>query len=85
MRERGIAPRAAWREIIEAGIASGHFRPLNVRVVAPGLLAMLNSLPDWVRPALHGPLEEVTEQLLDVFLRGISVDSADGRAEEAKR
>ena len=71
-------------EIIEAGIASGHFRPLNVRVVAPGLLAMLNSLPDWVRPALHGPLEEVTEQLLDVFLR-ISVDSAEGQAEEAKR
>jgi hypothetical protein len=48
-----------------------------VKVAAPGLLAMLNSLPDWVRPARHGKLDDVTEQLLDVYLRGICVP--DGR------
>jgi AcrR family transcriptional regulator len=85
LRERGHRITRGVEEIMEAGIACGHFRPLNVRVVAPGLLAMLNSLPDWVRPARHGTLEEVTEQLLDVFVRGISVDPAAGRAEEATR
>jgi TetR/AcrR family transcriptional regulator, cholesterol catabolism regulator len=85
LRERGHRITRGVEEIIEGGIASGQFRPLDVRVVAPGLLAMLNSLPDWVRAARHGTLEEVTEQLLDVFIRGISVDTGDGRSEQATR
>ena len=74
LRERAQRVTRGAEEIIEAGVAAGRFRPVNVQVVAPGLLAMLNSLPDWVRPARHGTLEEVTEQLLDVFLRGICVN-----------
>jgi TetR/AcrR family transcriptional regulator, cholesterol catabolism regulator len=76
LRERAHSVTRGAEEIIEAGIAAGRFHAVNVEVVAPGLLAMLNSLPDWVRPARHGTLEEVTEQLLDVFLRGICVDPA---------
>jgi AcrR family transcriptional regulator len=70
-RERAHRVTRGAEEIIEAGIASGRFRPVDVHVAAPALLAMLNSLPDWVRPARHGALDDVTEQVLDVFLRGI--------------
>lgn len=59
-------------ELIEHGIASGRFRPVDALVTASGLLAMLNSLPDWVRPDRHGALEDVTDELLDVFVRGIA-------------
>jgi hypothetical protein len=76
LRERAHRVTRGAEEIIEQGIAAGRFRPVNVRVLAPGLLATLNSLPDWVRPTRHGTLEDVTEQLLEVYLRGISVGSA---------
>lgn len=65
-------------EIIEYGIASGRFRPVNALVAASGLLATLNSLPDWVRPDYHGALEDVTTQLLDVFINGITADHDKG-------
>jgi TetR/AcrR family transcriptional regulator, cholesterol catabolism regulator len=77
LRERAHRVTRDAEQIIEAGIASGRFRPVDVKVAAPGLLAMLNSLPDWVRPARHGKLDDVTEQLLEVYLRGICVP--DGR------
>jgi AcrR family transcriptional regulator len=76
LRERAHRVTRGAEEILEAGMAAGRFQPLNVRVVAPGLLAMLNSLPDWVRPGRHGTLEEVTEELIDVYLRGICVPGA---------
>ena len=78
LRERAHHVTRGAEDIIEAGIAAGRFRPVNVHVAAPGLLAMLNSLPDWVRPGRHGALEDVTEQLLDTYLRGISADSVAG-------
>jgi AcrR family transcriptional regulator len=71
LRERAHRVTRGAEEIVEAGIASGRFRGVNVHVAAPGLLAMLNSLPDWVRSGRHGSLESVTEQLLDLFLHGI--------------
>jgi AcrR family transcriptional regulator len=71
IRERAHRVTRGAEEIIEAGIASGRFRRVEVQVAAPGLLALLNSLPDWVRPTRHGELKDVTEQLLDVYLRGI--------------
>jgi AcrR family transcriptional regulator len=74
MRERGHRVTDGAVEIIEDGIASGRFRPVDAVVTASGLLSTLNALPDWVRPDRHGSLEEVTEQLLDVWLRGICVE-----------
>jgi AcrR family transcriptional regulator len=67
-------------EIIEHGIASCRFRPVNALVAASGLLATLNSLPDWVRPDRHGTLEDVTDQLVDVFIRGIAVRADDNES-----
>jgi AcrR family transcriptional regulator len=84
LRDRAHRVTRGAEKIIEAGIAAGRFRPVNVQVVAPSLLATLNSLPDWVHPARHGTLEEVTEQVLDVFLRGICVDPVDGQPEQSR-
>jgi len=83
-RERAHRVTLGAEEIMEAGIASGRFRSVDAHVAAPGLLAMLNSLPDWVRPGRHGALEDVTEQLLDVYLRGICVPTGESQAERAE-
>ena len=80
LQERAHRVTRGAEEIIEAGIASGRFRGLDAQVAAPGLLAMLNALPDWVRPDRHGALEDVTEQLLDAYLRGICLPDGDGEA-----
>jgi AcrR family transcriptional regulator len=79
LRERAERVTRGAEAILEAGIASGRFRPLNVRVAAPGLLAMLYSLPDWVRPERHGTLADVTDELIDVYLRGVCVPAAMAR------
>jgi AcrR family transcriptional regulator len=72
LRERAYRVNEGAVEIIERGIASGRFRKVDALVAASGLLATLNSLPDWVRDDRHGSLDEVTEQLLDVFVNGLS-------------
>lgn len=74
LRVRALRVNDGAVELIEHGIASGRFRRVDALVTASGLLAMLNSLPDWVRPDRHGSLEDVTDELLDVFLRGIAAD-----------
>jgi AcrR family transcriptional regulator len=71
LRERAQRVTRGAEEIVEDGIAAGRFRPVDAHVAAPGLLALLNSLPDWVRPRRHGTLEDVTELLLDAYLYGI--------------
>jgi AcrR family transcriptional regulator len=83
LRARAHLVTRGAEEIIEAGIASGQFRPVKVRVAAPGLLAMLNAVPDWVRPKRHGQMEDVVEQLVDTFIRGISTDSSAPEASAA--
>jgi AcrR family transcriptional regulator len=78
LRERAHRITGGAEAILADGVASGRFRPIDVNVVAPSLLATLNSLPDWVRPARHGTLEDVTQQVLDMFLYGILLDEHRG-------
>src|SRR5215217_2109775 len=78
LRDRAHRITRGAEEILESGIAAGQFRPIDVHVAAPALLATLNSLPDWVRPTRHGTVLEVTDHVLDVYLKGICVET-DGR------
>jgi AcrR family transcriptional regulator len=78
LRDRAHRITRGAEEILEGGIAAGQFRPIDVRIAAPALLATLNSLPDWVRPDRHGTLLDVTDHVLDVYLEGIFA-ATDGR------
>jgi AcrR family transcriptional regulator len=58
-------------QIVEDGIASGDFRPVNVKMVVFGLLGMLNWTHQWFSP--EGPFssQEVATILADLALHGL--------------
>ncbi len=57
--------------ILEDGIASGDFRPVNGKIAILGFLGMLNWTHQWFSP--QGPLsaQEVAAILVDLALRGV--------------
>ncbi|MFZ9939688.1 MAG: TetR/AcrR family transcriptional regulator [Bacteroidia bacterium] len=57
-------------EILQKGIRTGSFRPINEKFAAVGLLSTLNALHEWYRP--DGPLSisEIARQLSDQLLFG---------------
>jgi hypothetical protein len=57
--------------ILEEGIASGDFRPVNGKMAMLGFLGMLNWTHQWFSP--QGPLsaQEVAAILVDLALRGV--------------
>jgi AcrR family transcriptional regulator len=58
-------------QIVQDGIASGDFRPVEVKMAVFGLLGMLNWTHEWFSP--EGPLssQEVANMLADLALHGL--------------
>ena len=75
----------AMMEILEEGIASGDFRPVDVGMTVKGLLGMLNWTHQWFSP--NGPLspQEIAATLVDLALYGVMArrQEAGGRKQEA--
>jgi AcrR family transcriptional regulator len=63
--------------ILEDGIASGDFRPVNVKMTVFGLLGMLNWTHQWFSPEGGFSAQEIATLLVDLALHGI-VDSGAG-------
>jgi len=71
--------RIAWRDryeqllrdILEAGIASGEMRPMDVKIAARLVLGSINWMPRWYNP--DGPLKasEIASQFCDIILDGM--------------
>jgi hypothetical protein len=57
--------------IVEEGIATGEFRPVNVKLAVLGLLGMVNSTHQWFSP--EGPFssQEIAETLAELALQGL--------------
>ncbi len=74
----------AMMEILEEGIASGDFRPVDVGMTVKGLLGMLNWTHQWFSP--NGPLspQEIAATLVDLALYGVMArrQEAGGRKQE---
>ena len=64
-------------QVLQAGIDSGEFRPLNPRLTALAWLGMYNYTYLWLKPG--GPLsaQDVAKPFADIFLRGIVTGAAD--------
>jgi AcrR family transcriptional regulator len=58
-------------QILEDGIASGDFRPLNAKMAVFGLLGMLNWSHQWFSPEGTLSSQEVAAILADLALRGV--------------
>jgi AcrR family transcriptional regulator len=58
-------------QILEDGITSGEFRPLNVKMAVFGLLGMLNWTHEWFCPGGEFTSQEIANMLADLALRGL--------------
>jgi AcrR family transcriptional regulator len=64
--------------VLQAGIDSGEFRPLDPRLTALAWLGMYNYTYLWLKPG--GPLSarDVARPFAEVFMQGIATTGADG-------
>ena len=58
-------------QILEDGIASGDFRPVNAKMVVFGLLGMLSWTHQWFSPAGELPSQKIATVLADLALHGL--------------
>jgi AcrR family transcriptional regulator len=58
-------------QILEDGIASGDFRPVDVKMAVFGLLGMVNWTHQWFSPEGPFPSQEVAAVLSDLALQGL--------------
>lgn len=58
-------------QIVEDGIASGDFRPVNVKMTVFGLLGMINWTHQWFSPEGELSAQEIASLLVDLALHGI--------------
>ncbi len=67
---RGHYERALMR-ILQDGIATGDFRPVNVKMTVYGLLGMLNWTHQWFSPDGEFSAQEIAALLADLALNGL--------------
>jgi AcrR family transcriptional regulator len=67
-------------QIMQDGIASGEFRPVNVKMTVYGLLGMLNWTHQWFSPTGELSSQEIADVLVDLALYGLA-----GRPATARR
>ena len=58
-------------QIMQDGIASGEFRPVNVKMTVYGLLGMLNWTHQWYSPTGELSSQEIADVLVDLALYGL--------------
>jgi len=63
----------SFRQVIEAGIAAGEFRPVDVPVFVKGLLGAHNWINVWYRPGGRLNGEMLAAQMADMFLHSLCV------------
>ena len=66
-------------QILQEGIASGDFRPVNVEMTVYGLLGMLNWTVQWFSPTGKLSSQEIASILVDLALYGLAARPADSR------
>ena len=64
-------------QILQEGIASGEFRPVNIEMTVYGLLGMLNWTVQWFSPTGELSSQEIASILVDLALYGLAAHSTD--------
>jgi AcrR family transcriptional regulator len=64
---RRDAYEAYFRGVIEEGVASGEFRPVDPPIAAAWILSALNGIAQWYRPDGRLTADEIAHQYADLF------------------
>jgi AcrR family transcriptional regulator len=67
--ERRDAYERRFRELIEAGIATGDFEITDPSLAATAVLSALNAIPGWYRPDGRLAADRVADHFVDLILR----------------
>lgn len=67
--ERRDAYERRFRELIDAGIATGDFEMTDPALAATAVLSALNGIPGWYRPDGRLPAGRVADHFVDLVLR----------------
>nr|WP_281372542.1 hypothetical protein [Prauserella isguenensis] len=59
------------RDVIAAGMRAGEFRELDPKLVALGMLDMLNGVSGWIRGASDDDVEDVADTYLRMLFDGL--------------
>jgi AcrR family transcriptional regulator len=73
--ERRDAYERHFRELIEAGIATGDFEMTDPAIAAFAILSALNGIPGWYRPGGRLTTDRVADHFADLALRMLQGDS----------
>jgi AcrR family transcriptional regulator len=75
LRSRHLATRDAcerkFRDLLQAGIAAGEFAPVDVPVVAAGILSLGLSVGRWYRPDGRLSADEIADEYIRLILKGL--------------
>lgn len=81
VRDQFVAQRDAletlYRQVVEAGIAAGEFRPVDVGIFVKALFGALNWVSVWYRPDGRLSGEEIAGEIADLFLAALRHPCAD--------
>ena len=62
---------ALFLQILQDGVDSGEFRPMDTRIVMLGMIGMCNYLFRWYRPDGRLSPEEVADELIEMVMQGV--------------
>jgi AcrR family transcriptional regulator len=62
-----------FHEILQEGVASGEFRPMDTRIVMLGMIGMCNYLFRWYRPDGRLDPDQVADALIEMVMRGVAL------------
>ena len=57
--------------ILQDGVASGEFRPMDTRIAMLGMIGMCNYLFRWYRPDGRLTPDAIADELIDMVMRGV--------------
>lgn len=73
---------AEFRAVIEEGIQSGEFRPIDARTAALAVLGMCNWVAWWFEPAPDNPPGPVADQIAEMAVQSVAIPSEQDRTSD---
>ena len=62
---------ALWREVVDEGMQAGDFHGVNTEMSVRSLLGAMNWTITWYRPKGELSIEQIADQMADLFLSGL--------------